>query len=147
MHKRYGFTIVEVLVVIFIIAVLVTLGGLAWRAARNDALDNQGKTELLAIKDAIEQYYRDNGEYPWPSRCNYSSATNRTCSRGELRSFLVPKYLTELPKDFNNNNYAYTVDKSPARFGLLLYRADGTKCKVGKDMSSSWWWSSPACNF
>ena len=114
MHKHYGFTIVEVLVVVLVLGILMTLGGLAWRAAREDAINNESKTELLTIQNAVEEYYSQNGEYPWPASCSkYSSATNRTCDAGELNPLLVPKYLKELPTDWRGKHYEYTVNKSP----------------------------------
>lgn len=141
MHKHYGFTIVEVLVVVLVLGILMTLGGLAWRAAREDAINNESKTELLTIQNAVEEYYSQNGEYPWPASCSkYSSATNRTCDAGELNPLLVPKYLKELPTDWRGKHYEYTVNKSPDnRYGLLMYRANGTKCRVGKGILAMWW--------
>jgi len=136
-----GFTIVEVLVVVLVLGILMTLGGLAWRAAREDAINNESKTELLTIQNAVEEYYSQNGEYPWPASCSkYSSATNRTCDAGELNPLLVPKYLKELPTDWRGKHYEYTVNKSPDnRYGLLMYRANGTKCRVGKGILAMWW--------
>ncbi len=67
MKKRIispGFTLVELLVVITIIAILAALvlstaGGIQDKAARNRA-----QSEIAALSAALESYKADNGDYP-----------------------------------------------------------------------------------
>lgn len=69
MNNRKGFTIVEVLVIVVAISILATIGGLAWRTARNSSIDSKTKTDLKIIANAIDRYYQDNGQYPAPTGC------------------------------------------------------------------------------
>ena len=62
--KTYGFSLVEVLAVVVIIAILVTLtvavvGALTVRAEADEV-----KTELQVIMTAIQVYYDEEGSYP-----------------------------------------------------------------------------------
>lgn len=147
MKKHKGFTLIELLVVILVIGILVGLGVLAWRQTRNSAIDNSTKTDIIALKDAIEKYYQDNGEYPFPSGCQYSSANSATCNSGELKTLLVPKYLSELPKDFKDRDYSYAISISPNRYALRAFRSDNSYCKTGKDMPANWYNNAEQCEF
>src|SRR4051812_37221452 len=65
-HRRRarGFTLVELLVVIFIIAVLSTLILAAVHLAQRSARVSKTKLELSAISSALEQYHNDFKVYP-----------------------------------------------------------------------------------
>ncbi|MBD3279721.1 MAG: prepilin-type N-terminal cleavage/methylation domain-containing protein [Candidatus Pacebacteria bacterium] len=58
-----GFSLLELLVVIFIIGILVTLGSAAYITAQKKARDATRQSDLKALQDAQEQYYAANGEY------------------------------------------------------------------------------------
>ncbi len=152
MHKQNGFTIVELVVVIIVIAILATLGGLAWRTSREDAKNSQQKTDVIRLKNAVDKYYRDNGEYPIPTvTCATNSADNKVCNNGELATILVPKYIDEIPKDKNGSNFQFAVQReNPStqdRYGFRVLVSGTSYCKSGKNMLADWWSSAPECDF
>jgi prepilin-type N-terminal cleavage/methylation domain-containing protein len=62
--KTYGFTLVEALVVVVIIAILVSLaiGVVGWLTIRAEA--DEVKTELRVIMTSIQAFYEEKGSYP-----------------------------------------------------------------------------------
>ncbi len=150
MVKSRGFTIVELVVVVLVLSALVVIGGLAWRSARDNARNLTMRNDVVIIKDAIERYYDDNGEYPLPSGCTYNAADARRCSNGELGSILVPDYLESLPKDNSDNHFEYAAERDNGsfkdRYGIRV-PSGASYCKSGKNMKTDWWSSAPECDF
>lgn len=62
-NKRSGFTLIELLIVIVIIAILATLGLVAYGYALKNARNARRISDLNAIQAAFEQYYTANGAY------------------------------------------------------------------------------------
>lgn len=155
--KPTGFTIVEVLVVIAVISILLTIGGLTWQSVRNNALDNEQKNNALRLKEAIDKYHQDNGEYPKPTGCaNIVTATDDTaeCRNGQLASLLVPRYLEVLPKNRAKADFYYIVRHSkdpqnhPDGYALQILDGNGNaSCKTGQQLTDSWWTSVRTCDF
>ncbi|PID33109.1 hypothetical protein CR969_02510 [Candidatus Saccharibacteria bacterium] len=150
MVKNRGFTIVELAVIILVLAILVTVSGLAWRNARDNARNLAMQNNVALIKDAIDKYYDDNGEYPLPSGCAYNAADARRCSNGELASILVPDYLESLPKDNSDAHFEYAAERKNSsledRYAIRVPNG-ASYCKSGKNMKTGWWSSAPECNF
>ncbi len=61
---RKGFTLIELLVVIAIIGILATLLLLQLNSVRSKGRDTKRVTTVTQLRDAVEQYYDDNGSYP-----------------------------------------------------------------------------------
>jgi len=106
-----AFTLIELLIVVAIIAVLVSLGAVAYSTAQKNARNAQRQSDLKKISLALEKYYSDHGEYPPSLDC--LTVINSSCE--------PPKntYMTELPLDPRTNNvYNYTplndVDPDPS---------------------------------
>ena len=61
---RRGFTLVELLVVIAIIALLSSIAAVSLQQARMQARSVRRLTDLNAMRQALELYVADNGQYP-----------------------------------------------------------------------------------
>ena len=59
-----GWTLVELLIVISLISVLATIGLASYRNSVTASKEAVLKTDLFRMRDAIDQYYADKGEYP-----------------------------------------------------------------------------------
>jgi len=64
MSLRKGFTLIELLVVMAIIAVLLTIAAPRYFGHLDRARDNALKESLVVMRDAIDQYAADKGNYP-----------------------------------------------------------------------------------
>jgi len=77
-----GFTIIELLVVLALISILATMGMAQYRQGVVHAREAVLKTDLFDLRDAIDQYYADKGQYP-----------------GSLDSLVSDGYLRKVPVD------------------------------------------------
>jgi general secretion pathway protein G len=59
-----GWTLIELLIVISLISILATIGMVSYRNSVTAAKESILKTDLFRLRDAIDQYYADKGEYP-----------------------------------------------------------------------------------
>jgi len=62
--KNLGFTLIEILVVISIIALLASIVLVSLQSSRERAVDVVGVAQERQIRSALELYYADNGYYP-----------------------------------------------------------------------------------
>jgi len=63
-NKSKGFTIVELLIVIVIIAILATLVIVTFTGIQAKARDSQRQTDINAVDSHLEAFYAENGYYP-----------------------------------------------------------------------------------
>lgn len=111
MQKQKGFTLVELLIVIVVIAILAAISIVAYNGIQERGRDSQRKSDVAVIQKALEMYHLDNGGYPACSATPYRPGDTRgscyTTSSG-LISALVPKYINSLPVDpINDTEYRY----------------------------------------
>jgi len=121
---RHGFTLVELLVVIGIIALLSTLATMAVFAARNTAKIKKSQSDLAAIAKGIEMLVLDTGEWPGHDTPYVVCATD--CDANEMEDLNVASaglmatdgsfsgwigpYMQILTLDPWGNNYFYDSD-------------------------------------
>ena len=62
--REYGFTLVELLVVISMISILAAMGVVQYRNSVRRTQEATLKKNLFEMRDVIDQYYADKGKYP-----------------------------------------------------------------------------------
>lgn len=63
-HKSGGFTLLELLVVIGIIAILVTTAMVSYSSTQAKARNSRRRADITAMRDALEQYRSAGTDYP-----------------------------------------------------------------------------------
>lgn len=66
-RKQYGFTLVELLIVIVIIAILAAITVVAYNGIQNRANDSAVQSDLRGFANLVLQYQAVNGGYPTPA--------------------------------------------------------------------------------
>jgi len=126
MNKK-GFTLIEVLLVIVIIAILAGIVIIAVNPARqiSQANNTQRSNDVRALLDATQEYALDNrGVLPTEIT---AVATEIGSADGliDICSYLVPTYLTEMPTDPTDADATYTDCTSYATGYNISVDADG----------------------
>ena len=109
-----GFTIVELLIVIVVIAILATISIVAYNGVQGRARDTKRQNDISSVVKLLELYRADNGSYPvcnstTPHQTGNTSASSLTYC---LTPALIPKYTSALPADpvgVSPNLYYYGV--------------------------------------
>ncbi len=160
-RKNFGFTIVELVVVITVIAILASVTTIAYRNVQASARDEKRKSDVMILLAAVEEYYADYGDYPVASPTCPSPGSVDECHRNEIWQMLVDQgYLARIPTaDAVSPIAAHNVSGGKANYGWI--RTSNTRfgiyvplethphkhCKTGKNMVANWWSSTPTCNF
>ena len=62
--RRRGFTIIELLIVMAVIAILVSIGIPSFRAMQTEGWKTKADRDTMALKIAVEAYYKNHGSFP-----------------------------------------------------------------------------------
>jgi prepilin-type N-terminal cleavage/methylation domain-containing protein len=132
--KHSGFTLLEILLVVGIIAILAGIVIIAINPSKTLATvrNSERKSDLKQINSALTQYYMDNNEYPasltsvssLTEICDTGTATSGQsiiCTNLVNLSELVPKYLTAIPTDpsaTTTSHSGYKVIRTGKKIGL-----------------------------
>lgn len=131
---KKGFTIVELLIVIVVIAILATISIVAYNGVQSRARDSERITKVKAIGRAIEMYYVDNGYYPMiqhgsgnESSCGSQTENWGHCDRLKLLSDALAPYITIEPESMSRAtqgdyyyNYASQVNDGWQSYGMMV---------------------------
>ena len=100
-RKSEGFTIVELLIVIVVIAILAAISVVAYNGLQQRARDSDRRQSVSTLKKALELYKIDNGGYPQCGSGTHTAGTGGSGGTIEdcLKPQLVPKYIAKLPND------------------------------------------------
>lgn len=104
MAKKYfsGFTLVELLIVVSIIAIMVVLALAYFRGQLFKGNDSKRKTDIKRIQIATEEYEKDNNCYPSFVTCNQDDESQP-----------INPYLNKIPCDpVTKTSYLYEPDPS-----------------------------------
>jgi general secretion pathway protein G len=140
-HRRPaedGFTLVEMMVVLVIIALLSTIVALTVLPNIGKANDQKAKADLAALDQALELYRLNNLTYP-------STADGLGALKVAPPSLTDPSrytpggYIKKLPKDPWGRDYKYEFPGKNGAFDIYTYGADGAPGGEGENADIGNW--------
>lgn len=116
-NKQSGFTIVELLIVVVVIAILATITVVAYTGIQNRANDSAVQSDLSNIARKINMFYAVNGRYPQGSADMLSAdihVSKTAYSRGMLSG-----------ASWYNLVYCWPNTTNPDRFAVIAQSKSG----------------------
>lgn len=113
MKKKYfGFTMIELLIVIVILGILSVIGLGAFTSAQTKSRDSHRKSSLSGIATALEVYYNDYGKYPIGDASGNIKGCLvdglQICNYGSIwKDDNETTYMVQMPEDAGSNSFFY----------------------------------------
>ncbi|MFQ5743792.1 MAG: type II secretion system protein [Acidobacteriota bacterium] len=128
-QRRQGFTLLELIVVMAIIGLLVAIALPAYRDSTTRAKEAVLKEDLQRMREALDQYYTDQGEFP-PT----------------LEDLVGMGYLRSIPADpITNSTDTWVVEYAPWQMldegsiaGVWNLRSGAAGLSLDGELYSSW---------
>ena len=127
LFARAGFTLIEIMVVVFILGLLVTLVAPKIIGRTDEARRTKALADIKGIEEALHLFKLDNGFYPTTDQGLQALVTRPS----NARNYNPDGYLDKLPIDPWGNPYAYFSDGQD--FIIKSYGADGQEGGEGKN--------------
>ena len=112
-HGKKGFTLIEMMIVIVVIAILVGMLLPSFRGTQDEASEQRAKSELRTLATAIESYYIHNSN---TLPANLTAMTSAS-----------PRIVSTIPDDpfrSGSNDYTYAVDANGVYYVVFSYGRD-----------------------
>jgi len=123
--RESGFTMIELMVVMSLIAILATIGMAQYRQSVIYSRESVLKEDLFRMRDAIDQYFADKGQYP--------STLDALVSDGYVRKLPDDPFTrsstswTTVPAEPDPNNPTAEAGVFDVKSGSDATALDGTK--------------------
>jgi general secretion pathway protein G len=135
-----GFTLIEIIVVVFILSLLAAIITPRIIGRTDDARIAEGKVQIKNIETALKLFKLDNGFYPSTEQGLEALIEKPTIGQ-------IPNYYREggyleqrrIPKDPWNNAYLYISPGLHGDYDILCYGADGKEGGEGKEADITNW--------
>jgi general secretion pathway protein G len=129
MSDRRGYTLLEIVVVVFIIGLLATLVAPRILGRTDDARRAKAVADMKAVEQALNLYRLDTGGYPTTNQ-GLEALVKKPEAPPVPKTWNPNGYLERVPIDPWGNPYIYVADGT--RFTLRSYGADGVEGGEGK---------------
>jgi len=140
MKNNKGFTLLEIIVVVFILSLLVAIVAPKIIGRTDDARIAEAKVQIKNFETALKLFKLDNGFYPATEQGLESLIEKPTV--GQIpQKYREGGYLEQrkIPLDPWNNPYIYISPGIYGDFDILSYGADGKEGGEGKDADIKNW--------
>ena len=134
LRNNRGFTLIEIMVVVVILALLAALVGPKLIGRSDDAKIADAKVQIKNMETALKLYRLDNSVYPSTEQGLAALVTKPTT--GVIpKNYKAEGYLEskQLPKDPWGNDYIYLSPGEHGDYDLCSYGADSAKGGDGKN--------------
>lgn len=138
MHKnslKRGFTIIELIVAITIIAILASITLVTYNGAQGRARDSSRRTDIANIVKALELYYEDNGQYPNTGTSGSminGSWYNSGDSSWTAFTSMMSSYMDKVPTDPTNTTSLSAINAKGYTYAYYGNRSSYCGAAVGQ---------------
>ena len=140
MKNNKGFTLLEIIVVVFILSLLAAIVAPKIIGRTDDARIAEGKVQIKNLETALKLFKLDNGFYPATEQGLASLVEKPTV--GQIpQKYRDGGYLEQrrIPADPWGNPYIYLSPGLYGDFDIISYGADGKEGGEGKDADIKSW--------
>jgi general secretion pathway protein G len=140
LRDNRGFTLIEIMVVVVILALLAALVGPRIMGRSDDAKIADAKVQIRNIESALKLFKLDNGFYPGTEQ-GLQALVEKPAVGQIPKNYKAEGYLEskKIPKDPWSNDYIYLSPGEHGDYDLCSYGADGVKGGEGKDADICSW--------
>lgn len=126
-RRQSGFTLLEIMVVIFIIGLLVAIVAPNVLSNQDDAMQQKARADIATLEQALDMYRLDNYRYPTTEQ-GLSALTSPPTLAPLADNYRADGYVRRLPEDPWGNSYQY---RSPGEHGSIDIHSLGADAKPG----------------
>lgn len=130
--SRAGFSLIEVMIVVVILAILATLLAPRVMGRTDDAKRAAAKAQIKNIESALQLYKLDNGVYP-SNEQGLKALVQKPASGPQAANWRVGGYLAKVPSDPWGHLYGYSSPSAQGEFEIVSFGADGVPGGEGKN--------------
>lgn len=139
-RNKRGFTLIEIMVVIVILAMLAALVGPKLMGRTDDAKLTDARVQIKNMETALKFYKLDNGTYPSTEQ-GLAALTAKPTVGVIPKNYKDGGYLEskKVPIDPWGNDYLYVSPGEHGDYDLFSYGMDGAKGGEGKNADITSW--------
>jgi general secretion pathway protein G len=124
-RRPAGYTLLEIMVVVFILGLLATIVAPRILGRTDDARRTKAVADLKGIEQALNLYRLDNGTYPTTEQ-GLEALVTRPATPPVPKAWRSEGYLPRVPLDPWGKPFVYVL-ATPQRYALKSLGADGTE--------------------
>ncbi len=136
--REEGFTLIEIMVVIFIIALLAALVVPKIVGRTEEAKRTAALTQIREFENALSLYHLDNGSYPTTEQ-GLEALVKKPTLPPEPNSYKPGGYISKIPKDPWGHPFVYLSPGTHGEFDIMSYGADGARGGKGNNKDIVSW--------
>ncbi len=128
MDSEHGFTLIEILAVMFIIGLLATIIGVRFIGRTEKAKQTQAAMQIKQLQSALDQFHMDNGFYPSTEQ-GLKALVEKPQSGRIPDNYPEHGYLKQqsVPLDPWGNEYVYLSPGQHGEYDLYSLGSDGER--------------------
>ncbi|KAA0019909.1 type II secretion system protein GspG [Salinicola corii] len=133
-----GFTLLEIMVVIFIIGLLIAIVAPNVLSNQDDAMQQKARADISTLEQALDMYRLDNYRYPTTQQ-SLEALVSQPSQAPQPKNYRADGYIRRLPEDPWGHPYQY---RSPGEHGsvdIFSLGADSASGGEGTDADIGNW--------
>ena len=137
-RRQRGFTLLEIMVVIFIIGLLVAIVAPNVLSNQDDAMQQKARADIATLEQALDMYRLDNYRYPTTEQ-GLAALTSPPTQAPLANNYRLDGYVRRLPEDPWGNDYQYRSPGDMGAVDIYTLGADASPGGEGLDADIGNW--------